>query len=300
MAPELEQKLLRQSVYVALFFAILGIVWGLAINSSVIIFDGLYSFVTVLLSSLSLVVSRQLEQPDDNRFQFGRAILEPLVIALKSVGIALMCAYALVSAVDDLLRGGVQVSAGWGMAYAVISTLACLLGWRYILRQCREGSSELIRAEAEQWYMDMMLSAAVLAGFAVSFLLGLSDYKQWTPYTDPLMVVIIAGFVVRTPLLMLVRASREILMIAPDDELQAQVCHAIEEVLGVAAETLVIRQTKIGRELIIDVGMIVSPDRVLGTAAEQDELRQRLVDSLRSTGLQPWLTVSFSADRKWL
>ena len=52
----------------------------------------------------------------------------------------------------------------------------------------------------------------------LSFLLGLSSYSAWTPYADPLMVVIIAGFVARTPLLMLGRASREILMVAPNEE----------------------------------------------------------------------------------
>ena len=179
IAPEVEQKLLRQSVYVALFFAALGVVWGLAINSSVIIFDGLYSFVSMLLTSLSLVVAKQLDQPEDHKFQFGRAMLEPLVIAFKSMGIAVMCAYAFFSAIDDLLNGGVDVPAGWGIGYAVISTLACFLSWRYILRRSRNEGSELIRAEADQWYMDMMLSGAVLIGFVVSYLLGLTSYSHW-------------------------------------------------------------------------------------------------------------------------
>ena len=137
---------MRQSVYAALFFAVLGIVWGLTINSSVIIFDGLYSSVSVLLSSLSLLVARQLDQADDHRFQFGRAILEPLVIALKSIGITLMCTYALVTAIDNLLRGGVEVSAGLGMVYAFISTLACYLGWRYIRGKSEGGASDIVRA----------------------------------------------------------------------------------------------------------------------------------------------------------
>lgn len=295
-----EQRLLRHSVYATLFFALLGIAWGVGINSSVVMFDGLYSLVSVALSFLSLIVTAELEKPDDRRFQFGRAMLEPLVIALKSIGIAIMCAYALFAAVQDLLRGGVEVSAAWGAAYAILASAAGFVGWRYLLRRGGQDCSDLLQAEADQWYMDTMLSVAVALGFLGSSLLGLSPWHHLTPYVDPVMVIIIASYVIRTPAAMLLGAAREIVMTAPPGPLHEEVRRIVLETLELPHEEVVIRQAKVGRQLIVDVGVLVRAGTGFVSVSAQDTLRQQLEDRLVTTGLAPWLTVHFSGEEKWL
>lgn len=299
MTDNRERQLLKLSVVVTLLFAGLGVLWGLAINSSVVMFDGLYSLVSVMLTSLSLLVVGQLSRPEDQRYQFGRAVLEPVVLALKSVGIASMCLYALVGAVDDLMRGGVAVRAGWGAAYALIATGAGYVGWRYLLRR-NDGSSDLVQAEADQWYMDMTLSGAVLLGFIASAALGYTPYGHLTPYMDPAMVVLVAGYVIRTPLAMLIGALREILVIAPAEDLEEQARAIVLEILALPSEQVVTRQAKVGRQLMIDVGIRVIPGEPGPSVDEQDTMRQKLEDGLTATGLTPWLTLHCSAMKKWL
>lgn len=53
-----EQGLLRTSIAVTLFIAIIGIAFGLASGSFSIVFDGVYSLVDASMSGLSLVVVR--------------------------------------------------------------------------------------------------------------------------------------------------------------------------------------------------------------------------------------------------
>ncbi len=296
-----EKRILRHSIYVAVIFALLGIVWGLAINSSVIIFDGIYSSFSVLLSLLSLLAAKALTKPEDETFQYGRAALEPVVVAFKAVSIVLMCGYALFTAVGDIVAGGTEVPAGWGILYAAISASGSFLFWRYISGKQRNSRSDLMRAEAEQWLMDAMLSLGVMLGFLLSFGLSFTQLNSWTPYIDPGMVVIVSLYFGRVPIKTLIQAMREILWIAPDKALQREVIQRVEQVITLeGAREIVIRQAKIGRELELEVGILTDPDCRPGSVRELDELRQAVEENLESLGLKLWLTVNISADRKWL
>ena len=50
-----EKNTLMLSAFGALFFAILGVVWGIVIDSSMIVFDGLYSLISLFLSILAIL-----------------------------------------------------------------------------------------------------------------------------------------------------------------------------------------------------------------------------------------------------
>lgn len=45
-----EKQLLAVSVYGALAFAVIATVWGIVVHSQIILFDGVYSFISVILS----------------------------------------------------------------------------------------------------------------------------------------------------------------------------------------------------------------------------------------------------------
>ena len=106
-----EKRTLTLSALSASLFAAGGLVVGLLVNSMVIIFDGVYSLVSLLLTLLSLATSRYIMKPSDDRFTFGRAVLEPAVIAVKGLVILLVVGYSLYSAVVSLLSGGHEVNA---------------------------------------------------------------------------------------------------------------------------------------------------------------------------------------------
>ena len=300
LSPQTEQRLLTWSIWATLFFAVLGIVWGIVIHSSIVLFDGIYSLASVLMSWMGLVVSKKLLKPEDDKFQFGRAQLEPLVVAIKSLGITLMCAYALVGAVIDLLEGGNEVEAGWGMLYALLASVACLIGWLILNRNYRQGGSDILKAETNQWFMDMWLSAAVMLGFVFSYLVSLSPYSHLTPYMDPAMVVIVAIYFAKVPIQGLSDALKEVVLRAPNQRLQQQAREIIEQEIALPDNEIIIRQAKVGRSLIIDAGVLIDEQHEVRPVAEQDLVRERIEQRLRELGLEPWLTVWYSSNKKWL
>ena len=110
------------SVVASSVFAVGSLVWGLLAGSQMIVFDGLYSFVSVALSLLAVWALRAARSGPDERYPWGREIFEPLTIAVKAVALAGLCLYAMVGGVGDLLGGGREIDAGWAVVYGIVAT----------------------------------------------------------------------------------------------------------------------------------------------------------------------------------
>ena len=162
---KLENRILKISVVGALFFALFGIAWGWAIDSDMIIFDGLYSFISVILSMLSLYINNYMAKRDFEKFPFGKHILEPIVISIKSLIIIIMCLYSLMQAIAIILSGGNNLEISLVLIYSIVSVIGCGAISFYMKIKEKKLSSELIKAESTQWFMDTALSTAVLVAF---------------------------------------------------------------------------------------------------------------------------------------
>src|SRR3954469_4829741 len=156
-----DQRLLLLSVWASAAFAVLSSVWGVLSGSSMIVFDGLYSFASIGLSLLAVLALRTSRRGADERYPWGREAWEPLVVVVKAVALGALCVYAVVGAVGDLLAGGREVATGWALAYAVVAIVGGVVV-TVVLR--RGGRSDLVRAEAAEWLGDTLLSVGVLVG----------------------------------------------------------------------------------------------------------------------------------------
>jgi predicted Co/Zn/Cd cation transporter (cation efflux family) len=295
-----ERGLLLFSVWMGVLFAVLGVSWGLAIQSGVILFDGIYSGFSIILSTLSIMALHLVNQPDDHSFQFGRMAFEPLVVALKSIVIVGVCVYGVVISAMHILQGGSQsTSSPLGMLYALISIAACLFSWLYLKRRGRE-LPDLVQAESEQWLIDTVFSAVVLLSFIVTYLLYGTRLDGVVPYIDPGMVVLASLYFVRVPLARLVSSLRELLLMAPAGELQGELRTRIEAIARAHNYAdAVIRSSKIGRELAVDITFLAPPDRGKVDIETLDAIRAEVEQSLSGLGYKLWMNIVFTKDRRW-
>ena len=154
-----------------------------------IIFDGMYSFVSLILSTISLFISNYISKKDVEKFPFGKHILEPLVIALKSLVITIMCLYSLIDATKAIIYGGNSVEYGLAIVYSVVSILGCSFVYLYMKKEGKKLSSELINSESAQWLMDGVLSAGVFVGFIIAMIIDGTRFSYLNNYIDPAMVL---------------------------------------------------------------------------------------------------------------
>lgn len=138
-----ENRILTISALLASGFAAGGMVLGLLVGSIVIVFDGVYSLVSLLLTLLSLAASSYISKPSKSVFPFGKAVLEPIVIAIKAAVILVVVCFSLYSAISALMTGGREVD----------TSIATIFGreryrlWLRLVVYGEKKSSVLIRSD---------------------------------------------------------------------------------------------------------------------------------------------------------
>lgn len=297
---KLENKILKLSVVGALFFALFGIAWGWALNSDMIIFDGLYSFISVMLSMLSLYINNYMAKRDFEKFPFGKHILEPIVISIKSLIIAIMCLYSLVGAIKTIVAGGNNLEFGLAIIYSVVSVIGCGAISLYMKLKSKALSSELIKAEFTQWLMDTSLSTAVLVAFIVAIIISNTKLNFLNPYIDPVMTAVVSLVFIRIPIKGFIESFKEVICVKADDEINDDIYVLVKEIEEeYNFEDSIARVSKIGRELRIEIDFIYNKDSKLKTLDQMDNVREEINDAIKHIDYKKWLNVSFTGNKKW-
>ncbi|SIN90647.1 Cation efflux family protein [Salinivibrio sp. ES.052] len=203
-----EKSVLVFSALLALGFAIAGLAVGWFAGSLVIMFDGIYSLISLVLTLLSLGASWYIH----SRYArpITRALLTPLVVAIKGAVIMLLVSYSLYEAVSSLVAGGRAVNPSLAVLFGIINVVGCGYGWWMIARKNQVGQSQLVEAESRQWQMDTLLSLAVTLGFLGAWLVAYSPWSDYAVYADPMMMVLMSFYFIKVPFIMVRNALKEL------------------------------------------------------------------------------------------
>lgn len=301
---KLEQRAIKFSILGAAVFTVIGITYGLYTHSQSILFDGIYSSISLVMSGLTLWVSKLVVRPDDERFQYGYTHLEPLLNVIKAVIISVTCLYALTEGVSSLLDGGRVIDLSAAITYACISTFGSLLFGSVIYFYAAKVNSKLAKIDAVDWLFDCLLSSGLLAGFMIAYMMRDTAMGEYIPYLDPIMVILLTAFFIPIPLKIFRENIREVLVLAPSKQLQQRLHGCIEQSLqSMGLDVCHLRMAKIGREFNLSVYVMV--EEPLDTAAVPglDDIRQRIADDLKKVNTDScsmWLEVMFTADQRWV
>ncbi len=270
--------------------------WGLLTGSRVILFDGVYALLGVILTGASLRVVQMVRHGPTKRFPFGRESLVPVIIGTQGLALLGTSVYAIVDAVVVISSGGTEVPKGPAVIYAV-ATLIAAIGVALLLIRMAPGS-EVVAADAASWRAGAYLSAAMVIGFGGVLLLPAAASDVIAPYVDPGLVIVAAGLVLPTSYSLLKTTAVELLEMAPAPEVDRPVRAAVtEEMTAFGLTEPVIRLSKVGGKLYVEVDHLVSA----GTwpVDEVDRLRHALDDRLRGFPYDSWLNVDLSTDPAW-
>jgi predicted Co/Zn/Cd cation transporter (cation efflux family) len=136
-ASRLEQRTLKVSVATIVVLAVTAFVYGLYVESDVIILDGVFALISLVGSSLYLLAARLVTLPSDRRFQYGYAHIEPLVNSINGLVMAMICIYALLNGINGLLGDGNPVDPSQVIVYSLVTGVVCIVVWAYQSRVAR-------------------------------------------------------------------------------------------------------------------------------------------------------------------
>ncbi len=301
-ASHLEQRTLRLSIYGVLLVAAGSIAWGLAIESDVVILNGIFSLFSLISGGLSLLAARLVVKPEDRRFPYGYSHLEPLVHSVNGLMLLIMCVYAFINGVEGIRAGGNIVDVAGVIWFSVVTAIFSFGLGLYEMAVGRRIGSLLLENDGKTWLMDALFSLVTLLGFAVLPFLPDPYRDIWARYADPAMVSVLALLLLPVPLGILNRSLREVLLMSNEDD---ALVGRIEAVLAdLRAEHDILRTVhhiaRSGRTVFIEIDLLVGPGFALQTVAQQDGLRQRIWKAMDLPLDRAWLSIALTTDARWV
>lgn len=303
-----EQGVLRLSIAVTLFIAVIGVGFGLASGSFSIVFDGVYSLVDASMSGLSLVVvrlitahtrSERMSRKLRERFTMGFWHLEPMVLALNGILLTGVALYALINAVASLLEGGRELEFGLALIYAVLTVSACVAIAVAEARANRKIGSDFVRMDVKGWVMSASITAALLLAFCVGIAVQGTEWEWISPYIDPAVLAMVCLVIIPLPLSVIRQALGEMFLVTPGDLKQHvdDVAQAFVERHSMLSYRAYV--AKVGRSREIELYFIVPRTMAARNIAEWDAWRDEIGSAIGGEGPDRWLTVVFTGDPEW-
>jgi len=163
-----------------------------------------------------------------------------------------------------------------------------------------KASSGLVTAEVVQWRLDTLLTVSGLIGYLIAQVLVWLSFEAVAPYIDPVMLILSALWLVRTPLIEMWTAIKELIDMDTGTPYSNQIRLTVLQVAHqFDVDKTYVRTTKSGNVLFLEIDLVVPRDYPYDTIADQDKIRQQLFDALAFLPYEKWLTVSFTHDNRW-
>ena len=292
-----EQNALRISSLGALALAILGIGFAVYSGSNAILLDGLFSILGFFMALMTIYVSRLVSRPDDEVFQYGYAHFAPLMNVLKSLVMAVLCGFALFSAISTILAGGQAMAVGSAVIYAAIATTIGAGLYFYLRKVAKNTASVLVSLDAKAAQLDMFLSAAVLTSFILGWLSFGTPMENYLDYLDPMVVAGLCLVALPVPLKVLWENGREVLLLAPDPALQESVKERVAVALAeFPVRDYRIRMLKLGNIMAVTLHLRPEDDFRIESVADLDRVRIAIEEEFSSLDYEIGLDVVFVND----
>ena len=296
-----EQIALKISIFGALFIVLTSFCFAMWTHSEVILLDGIFFLIVFGMSLVTIRVAQVIQWPDDDQFHFGYAAFEPVLNVAKSIVILVVCVFALVSAVNDILQGGHALAAGPALVYSAIltvSSVALMIILRHYRNRCR---SPLLEVDVKNWQVDSVIGAGLLVAFLTVYLLSDTAFSPYLVYADPVMVAVLVLISLPIPVKIIRDNLDDLLGRAPDPEFQTLVAQNLEAALaGEQVQDHCLRILKTGRVLYLVIHILLDTGHPIGTVSELDAIREKIKAGLLTVDPDINIDVCFVGDKKWV
>lgn len=297
----IERRSIIISIVASATFGILGIVISIASHSGAVFLDGLFSLTFAIVGLLTLYVSQLVSRPSDDSYPFGYATFEPMLNLFKGLLIGFALVYAVWTAIRTILTGGQDITAEGGILYAVIAVVGGAIVVVLLKRYAKQSGSPIVDVDAKNWTVDTLISSAVGVAFVATLLIQNSDWSDFAPYADPVIMLAIVAIAAPQPFQTIRENLRQIVGRAPSQHVQDNVAALVEEAIDdVPHVETHLRIVDVGRYIHLHVYVIISPDtRETIDIRRHDQIRRKIYERVAREYRHLSLDVAFTMDRRW-
>lgn len=292
-----ELNTVKLSIGGALFMAVLGFTFAVLTKSDAIFMDGAFSLVNLVVGYFTLQVTRLVQRPEDEDFQFGYAHFEPMLNVFKGLMTLVICVVACLAAFNSISQGGRELTPGLPIVYAIVAAIGCFGLALLIRHRAKQLHSEILGVEWKAWMIDGAVSGVVALAFVGMDLLKQSPWAEYSNYVDPGLMIALTILLLPIPLKIARDNLLELLWIAPERSIQLEIRKALEQwTLNNDPIDHSLHMVKIGRALYVEVRLLL-PDNLAETPLRQlDVLRSELDEAVKTVSPGAMCTIQFTIE----
>lgn len=246
------------SVVLFLIAAIVGVI----VDSITLLLDASSSLVILAVGFLMHFSVKKLHKPPDEFFNFGYEKYEPLTVVVQGGLIMATCVIGTIFAVQDIINAEDLRNYYFPSAGTFLSGMIGVFIFRYFKKVARRTNSSMMEAAALHWLTDTVMSFGIFGGFFIGLLLRYFGYVRITPYIDPVMAIVLALFLVKMPVKVMIGSARELLDAAPSKDIREKVKEIAREYKPESCDIHRIRIRKAGGKLFVDICLILKADLI--------------------------------------
>ena len=248
MKKNYEKTGLTISIIGGLILASSGILVSILAKSQAILLDGMFTFITLIMSLISLKVTNMINKPETKKNPYGFVALEPFLNLTKSIVLLVLLLTCLGTNIQSILSGGRETELGIATSY----TLSCIVIYLiiiFLLRKCvKRTDSSILLLEVKEWYIDTMLTVGIAVSLGVVFILYNMGYTSILPYIDPSLVIVLALVSLIMPIKVLIIEMKRLLLISTENLIEKDVENHIKDIVDKhGLKTPNVYAVKIGR-----------------------------------------------------
>jgi predicted Co/Zn/Cd cation transporter (cation efflux family) len=295
-----EQHLLLGSALATLAISLSGLGVGIWSGAKAIVFDGMFDAIGAGMTLLAWQIARLMASGRDQHFQFGYWHLEPLLALISGSLTLSTCVYGFLNGLGSFLGGGRIVDYDVAIWYAAITAIASFTAFAHLRFLGRGLDSNLLQSDARSWLFGGMVSGGLCLSFGLARLAAAAHVDVVAPLVDPLVLMSLTVVMMPFPLLTLYRAGKDMLQIAPS-ELDQRATATAQQVCarhGFVAHASHV--TRLGRAQFVEIGFVAASPQVTVSFEELDAIREEVTLALGGLCPRNWVTVSFTASRRWI
>ena len=218
-----ENKILRLSLGGTITFTVFEIIASFVLGSKTVMTDGIFDLFDLLLLLPMFILVPFLYKPVSEKKPYGFSQIESLLVLVKYIVLLIVVINMITNNITVLLHGGHTVDATNVLIYEASLCVCCIIMYLVLHYLSRNDSSMIIKSELYLWKVDIVSTLGISVAFLFQIFLTHSPINFIIPYIDSSVAIIVALFLVKEPIVQIIKNLKELVLFSPDQQIMDEI-----------------------------------------------------------------------------
>jgi len=229
---KIEKRILNVSLAGSILVIILEAFMAYLLHSKTILMDLVFACFDLVMMCPLMALVPYLYKPVSEKRPYGFAQVESLFVLIKYGVLLAVILNLIIENAKVIAKGGHTVNAGMVVGFELVLSVFSVFLYLLLYHFSKKYSSSIIKSELYMWKVDIISTCSIICAFAAQLFLEKTAYLFVVPYIDSTVAIIIALFLLKEPILQIVKNLKELILFAPKEDVMDLIRQAVEENIG--------------------------------------------------------------------